>query len=114
MSTSRTCVARSRTTRRNRAASSRFGGPATCSPTCEQALTDSEPYAHGAARTLVVVALLDVRFNTYRLGEDVSVVGIAGELDLYAAEEMQERLGEIVEGGARSVVLDLLGAGFLD
>jgi anti-anti-sigma factor len=60
------------------------------------------------------VALLDVRFNTYRLGEDVIVVGIAGELDLYAAEEIRERLGEIVEGGARSVVLDLLGAGLLD
>jgi anti-sigma B factor antagonist len=60
------------------------------------------------------MALLDVRFTSYRMGEDVFDVGISGELDLSAADQMRQRLGEVVDGGARSVVVDLLGAGLLD
>jgi|SRR5436190_16737149 len=60
------------------------------------------------------MSVLDVRITSYRIGADAVVVGIAGEFDLYATDEIRTRLGELVEGGARSVIVDLLGAGFLD
>lgn len=43
----------------------------------------------------------------------VPVVGVSGEVDVYAAPELRERLTEIVSGG-RSVVVDLTDVGFLD
>jgi anti-sigma B factor antagonist len=43
----------------------------------------------------------------------VPVVGVSGEVDVYAAPELRERLTEILAGG-RSVVVDLTEVGFLD
>jgi anti-sigma B factor antagonist len=49
-----------------------------------------------------------------RIGADSHVVAVAGELDLYASEEVEARLRDIVEDGARSVIVDLIGATLLD
>ncbi|HZZ96447.1 MAG TPA: STAS domain-containing protein [Jatrophihabitantaceae bacterium] len=47
-------------------------------------------------------------------GEDaVAVVGVSGEVDVYAAPQLRERLTEMLEDG-RSVVVDLTEVGFLD
>jgi anti-sigma B factor antagonist len=43
----------------------------------------------------------------------VPVVGVSGEVDVYAAPELRERLTEILADG-RSVVVDLTDVGFLD
>jgi anti-anti-sigma factor len=60
------------------------------------------------------VSTLDFRVNSSRLGSDSFAVAVSGELDLYAAEQLQLRLGGHVEGGARSVLVDLLGVSFMD
>ena len=47
-------------------------------------------------------------------GEDaVPVVGVSGEVDVYAAPGLREGLGELLSTG-QSVVVDLTGVGFLD
>lgn len=43
----------------------------------------------------------------------VPVVGVSGEVDVYAAPELRERLTEVIGGGS-SVVVDLTDVGFLD
>jgi anti-sigma B factor antagonist len=43
----------------------------------------------------------------------VPVVGVSGEVDVYAAPELRERLTDLVQNG-RSVVVDLTQVGFLD
>jgi anti-sigma B factor antagonist len=43
----------------------------------------------------------------------IPVVGVSGEVDVYAAPELRERLSEILADG-RSVVVDLTDVGFLD
>jgi anti-sigma B factor antagonist len=45
--------------------------------------------------------------------DDVRVVGVSGEVDVYAAPELRERLSEMLEDG-RPVVVDLTEVGFLD
>ncbi|TMK70989.1 MAG: STAS domain-containing protein [Actinobacteria bacterium] len=60
------------------------------------------------------MSVLDVKVAASRIGADSHVVAIAGEFDLHASEEVGSRLDEIVEGGARSVVVDLIGVTLLD
>jgi anti-sigma B factor antagonist len=48
-----------------------------------------------------------------RGGGAVPVVEVSGEVDVYAAPELRERLTEILTDG-RSVVVDLTEVGFLD
>jgi anti-sigma B factor antagonist len=43
-----------------------------------------------------------------------SVLEVAGEIDVYTAPQMRERLIAMVEGGARQVVVDLGRVEFLD
>lgn len=43
----------------------------------------------------------------------VPVVAVSGEVDVYAAPELRERLTELLQNG-RSVVVDLTDVGFLD
>jgi anti-sigma B factor antagonist len=46
-------------------------------------------------------------------GDAVPVVGVSGEVDVYAAPALREGLTELLEDG-RSVVVDLTEVGFLD
>ena len=45
--------------------------------------------------------------------DDVPVVGVSGEVDVYAAPALREGLTELLKDG-RSVVVDLTEVGFLD
>ncbi|WP_374760055.1 STAS domain-containing protein [Micromonospora humidisoli] len=43
-----------------------------------------------------------------------AVIEVAGDLDMSTTPRLRERLREVVEGGARVVVVDLAGVGFMD
>lgn len=49
-----------------------------------------------------------------RSGEDVFVVSLAGEHDLYTAPMVQEELRSVIAAGARTIVVDLTKTTFLD
>jgi anti-sigma B factor antagonist len=49
-----------------------------------------------------------------RSGEDIVVVSLTGEHDLYTAPKVQEALRGVIAAGARTIVLDLTETTFLD
>ena len=49
-----------------------------------------------------------------RSGEDIFVVSLAGEHDLYTAPKVQEALRGVIAAGARTTVVDLTETTFLD
>jgi anti-sigma B factor antagonist len=51
---------------------------------------------------------------TTRAVNGVSVVDVAGEVDVYSAPELAERLNELFDAGDRVVVVDLTAVSFLD
>ncbi|MGL6279100.1 MAG: STAS domain-containing protein [Gaiella sp.] len=55
----------------------------------------------------------DFRVQTSTRG-DVSVVAVAGQADLHTAPELRSALAEVVDGGARRVLVDLSETTFLD
>jgi anti-sigma B factor antagonist len=60
------------------------------------------------------VSALDVHVSSSRIGGGAYAVAVTGELDLYAAEKLQLRLAQLLEDGARTVLVDLLGVSFMD
>lgn len=56
---------------------------------------------------------LSTRVETGPAG-DVSVVEVAGEIDVYTAPKLREKLLEIVDAGQYHVVVDIRGVEFLD
>ena len=49
-----------------------------------------------------------------RSGEDIFVISLAGEHDLYTAPKVQEALRGVIAAGARTIVVDLTETTFLD
>ena len=49
-----------------------------------------------------------------RTVDDNTVLEVGGEVDVYTAPRLRERLVELVEGGARKVIVDLSRVEFLD
>jgi anti-sigma B factor antagonist len=45
---------------------------------------------------------------------DIPVVAVSGEVDVYSAPALKERLTELLQSGVNTVVVDLSGVGFLD
>jgi anti-sigma B factor antagonist len=45
---------------------------------------------------------------------DCAVLAVRGEVDVYTAPALQEGLSTLLDAGARPVVVDLTGVGFLD
>jgi len=43
-----------------------------------------------------------------------SVLEVGGEVDVYTAPKLRERLNELIDGGVRSIVVDLNRVEFLD
>ncbi|WKU03939.1 STAS domain-containing protein [Micromonospora sp. HUAS LYJ1] len=56
---------------------------------------------------------MEFTLSTRREGAG-TVVEVAGDLDMSTTPQLRERLREVVEGGARVVVVDLTGVGFMD
>lgn len=56
---------------------------------------------------------MDLSLST-RQGRDCTVVEVAGDLDMATAPELRECLLSVMDAGARSVVVDLAGVGFMD
>lgn len=46
--------------------------------------------------------------------EDVPVVSVSGEVDVYSAPELKESLAKLRQSGANSIVVDLTEVAFLD
>lgn len=51
---------------------------------------------------------------TTRTVEEHTVLEVGGEVDVYTAPRLRERLVELIDGGARSVIVDLGRVDFLD
>jgi anti-sigma B factor antagonist len=64
---------------------------------------------YGAA----VDELQPLRITTARFGADSFVVALAGELDIGTSARFEEELDSLLDGGARRLVVDLLGVTFL-
>jgi anti-sigma B factor antagonist len=47
-------------------------------------------------------------------GEGLTVVSVVGELDVATAPSLRDRLEEVIDHGAPTVVVDLLGVSFID
>jgi anti-sigma B factor antagonist len=58
--------------------------------------------------------LMDFKIATADLGNAVFTVSVAGEVDLATAPELKEALAEVVNSGARGVLVDLSNATFID
>jgi anti-sigma B factor antagonist len=56
---------------------------------------------------------MELSLSTYDSG-DHTVLEVGGEVDVYTAPRLRERLVELVEQGARHVVVDLSRVEFLD
>lgn len=56
---------------------------------------------------------MELSLTTRTVGEH-TVLEVGGEVDVYTAPRLRERLIEIVEGGSRRVVVDLGRVDFLD
>lgn len=60
------------------------------------------------------MTLLDVRLSVSRFGADSFVVAVAGELDMYTATPLREKLEEVLDEGGQNVLVDLTGVSFLE
>jgi anti-sigma B factor antagonist len=52
--------------------------------------------------------------KTDKLSDDVYVIALAGEVDLYTAPELKQQLLEVIGQGAKEVVVDLTDTTFID
>ena len=49
-----------------------------------------------------------------RHGADAHVVTVAGEIDIFTAPELKQRVAAAIDSGAETVVVDLSGTTFID
>jgi anti-sigma B factor antagonist len=66
-----------------------------------------------AGGTTVEEVRMELSLST-RTVDDHTVLEVGGEVDVYTAPRLRERLVELVEAGARSVIVDLSRVEFLD
>jgi anti-sigma B factor antagonist len=52
--------------------------------------------------------------STEQLGEDVYVISLSGEVDLYTAPELKQQLLEVIAHDGRQVVVDFTDTTFID
>jgi anti-sigma B factor antagonist len=57
---------------------------------------------------------MDFKLATADMGGGVSRVDVVGEVDLSTAPELKAALGEVIDAGARGVLVDLSDATFID
>jgi anti-sigma B factor antagonist len=49
-----------------------------------------------------------------RVGEDVAVIALSGEVDIYSAPQFKETLVKGIDEGARRIIVDLTNVSFID
>lgn len=76
---------------------------------CRETPTTSWP-GSGLGATVTTVELK----ISSRSQDDVAVVTVGGEIDLYTAPQLRNELVEALEAGARRLVIDMSRAGFCD
>jgi anti-sigma B factor antagonist len=54
------------------------------------------------------------RVSTAQIGADAFVVSAAGELDLASVAPLERELDQVIDRGARRVIVDLTGVSFID
>jgi len=57
---------------------------------------------------------MDLGVTSSRLPDDVTLITVVGEIDVYTAPTLRERLIEAVHDGALRLIVDLTGVDFLD
>ena len=57
---------------------------------------------------------MNFEIKTEKLDGDVTVIALAGEVDLYTAPEFKQQLLEVITQGARQVVVDFTNTTFID
>ncbi len=57
---------------------------------------------------------MNFEIKTEQLGNDAYVISLAGEVDLYTAPEFKQQLLEVIEQGAKDVVVDFSKTTFID
>jgi anti-sigma B factor antagonist len=45
---------------------------------------------------------------------DVPILAVSGEVDVYSAPALKDRIGELIESGRNTLIVDLSGVAFLD
>jgi anti-sigma B factor antagonist len=56
---------------------------------------------------------VDLSLRTSTVGVH-SVLAVTGEVDVYSAPQLRDRLTELIDSGKRAVIVDLSGVSFLD
>lgn len=52
--------------------------------------------------------------DTRSIGDAIPVIELEGEVDVYTAPQLKQRMVELLEGGVKSVVVDLTKVEYLD
>ena len=52
--------------------------------------------------------------NTEQLGDSAYVISLSGEVDLYTAPEFKQQLLEVINQGAKEVIVDFSNTTFID
>jgi anti-sigma B factor antagonist len=57
---------------------------------------------------------IDFNIEERRAGDDVHVVAVTGEIDLFTAPEFKRHVSAPIDAGVSHVVIDLTGTSFID
>jgi anti-sigma B factor antagonist len=52
--------------------------------------------------------------STEKVGDDVYVIALSGEVDLYTAPEFKQQLLDVIGNGAKNVIVDFSNTTFID
>jgi anti-sigma B factor antagonist len=57
---------------------------------------------------------MDLTLNVYSDSPETTVVAVSGEIDVYTAPKLREKLVSLVESGSYHLIVDMEGVEFLD
>jgi len=57
---------------------------------------------------------MDLRITDHILDPSTHVIEVSGQIDLYAAPEFKHRTHDVIDKGAKKVIVDLSGVEFMD
>ena len=57
---------------------------------------------------------MDAQISDHALQDQTHVIEVSGQIDLYAAPEFKQHTRDVIDGGAKRVIVDLSGVEFMD